>query len=381
MLTCQRKLFAIPKDVIYLNSASYSPLTKHAYKQGLKGLKRKLSPWTVDPESFPIETDELRTLFGTLVGASSDEIAIINSTAYGIEIAARNLPLKRMGQIILLEDQFPSNVLSWRRLAKNTNTTIKFIKRPVNFDWTSQILENINNSVSIVSLPPCHWFDGSRIDLEMIAERCRQVEAALVVDATQAIGALPFDVKKVQPDFLTCSAYKWLLGPYTLAFLYAAPHRRKGVPLELHRWNHYSTGPDITPYSYNKELPLNARRYDMGEVNNFLTMPIAIESLKKIVEWGPHSVREYIDPMVNEVSKKAEERGWSCPKKEYRVSHFIGIKPKAPFPKKITALLQNQNVYISQRGKGIRVSPHVFNNSENIKNFFDILDQVLADTR
>ena len=110
-------------------------------------------------------------------------------------------------------------------------------------------------------------------------------------------------------------------------------------------------------------------------------MPIAIEYLKKIVEWGPHSVREYIDPMVNEVSKKAEERGWSCPKKEYRVSHFIGITPKDPFPQKITALLQNQNVYISQRGKGIRVSPHVFNNREDIKNFFDILDQVLADSR
>jgi selenocysteine lyase/cysteine desulfurase len=81
-------------------------------------------------------------------------------------------------------------------------------------------------------LPHCFWTDGTLIDLAAIGRRCREMGAALVVDATQSVGALPLDVAEVQPDFLVVSGYKWLLCPYTIGFLYVAPHRQGGMPLE-----------------------------------------------------------------------------------------------------------------------------------------------------
>jgi selenocysteine lyase/cysteine desulfurase len=140
--------------------------------------------------------------------------------------AAANLPLGTGRKIIVLQHQFPSIAYSWRVLAGDRAANLVTIARPDDWDWTSAVLEKINDETDIVSVPPVRWMDGSRLDLVRIGKRCRKKGAAFVVDATQAVGAMPLDISQLQPDFLFCSAYKWLLCPYTLAFLYAAPERQ-----------------------------------------------------------------------------------------------------------------------------------------------------------
>ena len=379
MLGNQRDHFDVPDNITYLNCAAYSPLMNRVREAGLEGLDRKFHPWNLDLTETPAEAERARTLFAELIGAESDDIAIVGSTSYGIEIAARNLKIKSGQQIVILQDQFPSNVYSWRHLAATKDAVLSIVPRPENGDWTTVVLECLNKSVAIAALPPCHWSDGSSLNLVAIGARCRALGIAFVVDGTQAIGAMAFDVREVQPDFVACSAYKWLLCPYSLAFLYAAPHRQCGIPLEYHRWNHASPKASATEVIYPESYNKGARRYDFGEVNNMINMPMTVTALEQIESWTPAAVQKYLKPLTDAVAEGAKERGWKVPANGHRVGHFIGMRPVGELSDGVVTRLQMEyNIHVSQRGGAIRVSPHVYNDAKDIDNFFRALDKVLA---
>jgi selenocysteine lyase/cysteine desulfurase len=194
MIPNQRHLFDIPSHITYLNIAWYSPLLKQVYEAGQRGLDRKYHPWEIKPPDLIEEAETLRGLFASLIGASANEIAIIPSTAYGVATAAANLPLGTGRKIIVLQYQFPSNAYSWRVLAEDRAANLVTIARPDDWDWTSAVLEEINDETDIVSVPPVHWMDGSCLDLVRIGKRCREKGAAFVVNVTQAVGAMPLDI-------------------------------------------------------------------------------------------------------------------------------------------------------------------------------------------
>ncbi len=379
MLSNQRQLFDIPQEVTYLDCAAYSPLLKAVRAAGEEGLDRKYHPWSIDLTQTPAEAEKLRRMVAGLIGAGVDDVAIINSTSYGIETAARNLPLGSGQKVLVLQDQFPSNVLSWRNLAAETGGSLTFVPRPHDGDWTRAVLERLDANVAIAALPPCHWSDGSRLDLKAVGARCRELGAAFVIDGTQAVGAMPFDVSELQPDFLVFSAYKWLMCPYTQGFLYAAPHRQQGKPLEYHRWNHAAPQGVAVTIGYADEYNTGARRYDMGEVNNFIHLPMAIAALGQIIEWTPAAIQAHVQPLTDMVAVRARERGWSVPLDGKRVGHYIGmVLPLGGTADIAMRLKREANVHISPRGAGLRVSPHVFNDAADIERLFQALDSVLA---
>src|SRR5262245_45522639 len=232
MIPCQRDLFEMPDDIAYLNCAYMGPISRRARAAGERGLARKMQPWRITARDFFTESEETRALFAQLVGADTDGVAIIPSASYGVAVAAANLPVAAGQRILTLEDQFPSNVYAWSDLAARSGAVLMTIPRPADYDWTAAVMTELDERTAVVALPNAHWTDGGLVDLARIGARAREVGAALVVDASQSVGAYPFDVKTIQPDLLISAAYKWLLGPYSLGFLYAAPHRRAGRPLE-----------------------------------------------------------------------------------------------------------------------------------------------------
>ena len=213
MIPCQRHLFEIPDDVAYLNCAYMSPLSRSVTEAGIEAVRRKAAPWLVRPEHFFTESEEARRLFARLVNAAADDIAIIPAVSYGLAVAAKNLRVGEGGVMLVLAEQFPSNVYTWRELAKETGAEVVTVDRPSDGDWTRAIMEKLDERVAIAALPHCHWTDGGIIDLEAIGERCRAVDSALVLDITQSIGALPFDVGAIQPDYVIAGGYKWMMVP------------------------------------------------------------------------------------------------------------------------------------------------------------------------
>src|SRR5260370_15290230 len=208
-----RDLFEIPQDVTYLNCANMAPQLKLVTQAGIDAVHAKATPWKLSAPEWFSGAETLRGLAARLFGADIDGIALVPAVSYGIAIAAANLPLASGRTILLLHQEFPSNVYAWRDLAGKTGGRVVTVVRQDGTSWTEAMEAAIDEKTSIVAVPQCHWTDGSKLDLERIGERVRRVGAALVVDASQSLGACGFDFQRVQPDFVVAVGCKWVLGP------------------------------------------------------------------------------------------------------------------------------------------------------------------------
>jgi selenocysteine lyase/cysteine desulfurase len=292
-------------------------------------------------------------------------------------LAAANLPVGRGETIVVLSEQFPSNVYAWYELAARTGAEVVTVRRPADDDWTAGLELAVDERCAIVAIPVCHWTDGTTVDLARIGARARSMGAALVVDACQAAGAIPLDVKLIQPDFLVSAAYKWLLGPYSVGFCWAAPNRREGRPLE-YNWITRTGSDDFAGLvDYCDDYVPGARRYDMGEVSNFALLPVAIASMELLTGWGLDAVAAHAQTLTSAIAGGAADLGFAVAARSARSPHLLGVRlPAALDTAVVAALLREHQVHVSVRGTSLRVSTHVFNTDDDVGRLLEVLDVV-----
>ena len=255
------------------------------------------------------------------------------AASYGVSTAARNVPLAPGRQVLLLQEQFPSNVYPWRERARECGAEVRTLPRPEDDDWTRCILEALDERVAVAALPHVHWTDGALVDLERVGARCREIGAMLVVDGTQSVGALPFDAAAVQPDFLVVATYKWLLGPYAAGYLYVAPKHHDGIPIE-HNWADRARSEDFTGLvDYRDAFQPGARRYDVGERGNFHLLPMANAALRNCTNGGWRTSRR-----PSGCAPDASRKGWApsesgpCPRTDAAATTWA-FASRMEFPK------------------------------------------------
>lgn len=245
--------------------------------------------------------------------------------------------------------------------------------RPPSGGWTASVVEAIDSRTAVVAVPNCHWTDGTLVDLLAVREAADAVGAALVVDATQSLGAHPIDVTRCRPDFLVSACYKWLLGPYSVGFLYAAPHRRDGRPLE-HNWITRAGSEDFAKLvDYQAGFQPGATRYDVGERSNFALLPMAIAALRQILEWRVEDIAEYTGRLTRLVEERAAERGLAAAPAADRVAHLIGVRLPSGRVAEVAERLAAAKVFVSVRSDSLRVAPHVFNDEADVDRLFAVL--------
>ena len=370
----QRHRFDIPDDVAYLNAAYLGPLSLDAAEAGRTGLAAKLHPWSVGAGDFFEPVAELRAAVARLVGVDDDGIAFVPSVSYALATAAANVHVGDGRRVVVLADQFPSNVYVWRVVAARTGGEVHAVPRPPDGDWTRGVLDAVDERTAVVAVPPCHWTDGTLVDLVAVGEAARAVGATFVVDATQALGAMPVDVAAVRPDWLACAFYKWLLGPYSLGFLYVAPEHRDGVPIE-HSWITRRGSEDFAGLVlYVDEFQPGARRYDVGEVSNFTLVPVARAAVELVLEWGVEAVAATIAALNERVVAGAERLGLGVAPAAARSPHLLGVRlGGATDPARLAERLAAERVHVSVRGDAVRVAPHVYNTVEDVDRLLAVL--------
>ena len=378
-LTCRRDLFDIPDDRAYMNCAYMGPLPTRTVDIGRQALASKGQPWSIGPDDFFEPVEALRGEIATLLGVDATTIALTPAVSYGMALAARNLPLAKGQRIVTLADQFPSNVYAWRAAAAQVGASVDTVDRPADHDWTTAILECIGPDVAVVSLAPCHWTDGTLVDLALVADAARAVGAAVVVDTAQTAGAAPFDMAAVRPDFLAGAFYKWLLGPYSLGFTYVDPAHHDGEPLE----NNWITRAGSSNFAglvdYQDQYGPGARRYDVGEVSNFALVPPATESLRLINELEPVRIAAYAATLTDHVAAGAADLGLVVAPPKRRSDHLIGLRlPAGTDPVELAGTLAEANVHVSVRGDSVRVSAHVFNSLDDADRLLEALQTALS---
>ena len=372
MLTCQKHLFALPDDLHYLNCAYHGPLLRRAEQAGVEGIRRKANPAAIQPDDFFREADAVRELFSRLVNAREPtRVAIIPAVSYGMAVVARNTPVRPGQNLVLAHEQFPSNVYPWRALAREHGAEVRMVNAPEEAEqradaWNARILEAIDGDTALVSTGQVHWADGTRFDLAAIGARAREVGAAFIVDGTQSVGAVPFDVERIRPDALVVAGYKWLLGPYGVGLAYFGPRYDGGIPLE-ENWIGRLGSEDFAGLTrYRDEYQPGALRYDVGERSNPILLPMLIAALEQILGWSPANIQAYGARLTAGFADQAREMGFAV-QEAGRASHLFGVRPPAGFRvDQIRAALDARRVSVSVRGDVLRISPNVYNDEADM---------------
>lgn len=373
VLSPQKDAFEIPPEVAYLNCSFLSPNLTQVRRAGEQAIARTSRPWELAAEDFFEESELVRQLFARLIGGDDDGVAIMPSVSYAIGTAAANIPIPAGSRVIVLEHQFPSNVYPWREQARRSQAEVVAVARPADRDWTAPVVEAIDERASVVAVPQCHWTDGTSLDLVAVVGAAREVGAALVVDATQSLGARPFDVRDVRPDLVVAAGYKWLLGPYSTAFAWVAEHRRDGVPLE-HNWITRAGSEDFAGLvDYRDDFAPGARRYDVGERSNFVLLPMAIAGLRQLLEWGVEEIAATIASWTRRIEAETADLGLEPVPEDVRVGHMLGVRIPGGVPSTLIRDLAAAQVHVSVRGDSVRVSPHVWTTGSDVDRFLDVL--------
>jgi len=370
----QKHLFSLPEHIKYLNGAYMSPQLKSVEAAGIKALKQKNEPYTISTEDFFIHRSNLQKLFAELIHTEDPEkIAIIPSASYGLANVAQNVQLEPGDEILLVDEQFPSNYYTWKKAADKAGAIIQIIKPPKDFMqrgaiWNQAILEAINHKTKVVAMAQVHWADGTLFQLMDIREATKNNGAYLVIDGTQSVGAMPFSIQTIQPDALICAGYKWLLGPYSLGLAYYGEALLKGEPIE-DNWINRRYSEDFTGLtSYEDAYQPKAARFSVGESSNFNLVPMLIKAIEQLLVWQPSNIQEYCKSISEGPIQEIRAKGYDIETDSFKAHHLFGIYlPKAKDMDVIKNTLKANHIMVSYRGSAIRVSPNVYNSQSDLE--------------
>jgi selenocysteine lyase/cysteine desulfurase len=373
MLPSQRALFNIPRDVCYLNAASWSPLPVAVQEAGRAGVARKGQPWLLDPGFASRQHERARRAAASVINADPEDVAVIPSVSYGVATAAKTLSIAAGARVLLLQNDHSSAVLEWMTRAPAERFTIDIVPRPDDGNWTTAVLAAIErpsaSPVALASISSVHWSDGAIVDMERIAPALRRHGAALLIDATHAAGVVSTDVRRLDPDFLVFPTYKWLLGPYGRAFLYIAKLHQDSVPLEQTSYGRRAVSSEHETYLRDLEFVAGARRFDMGERDHFISLEMAAIGMELMTQWGCDAIAARLRVLTNRLADGLRRAGVVMPDEPARAPHILSLRFPRGMPTRLIDRLAAEQIHVASRVGRMRISPHVYNDEEDVERF------------
>src|SRR5256885_481280 len=383
MLQSQRALFDIPPDVGYLNAAGWSPLPRATQEAARAAVARKGQPWTLAADFPESQHERARAAAAALIGAEARDVALVSSVGYGVAIAGKVLSIAPGARVLVLENDHTSPVLEWISRAEAGGFTVETIAQPANGDWTSAVLEAIERPgaapVSLASISSIHWSDGGILDMQTIRDALRRDGAALLVDATHGVGVIATDVKALDPDFLIFPTYKWVLGPYGRAFIYIAPRHQDGVPLEQTSFGRRNVKAENPVYFADTRYLPDARRFDMGERDHFISMEMAAIGMEMMARWGAAAVVARLSALTRRIADGLNgTNAVQVLDERFRAPHILSLGFPDGMPPDLIAALAGQQIYVAARLGRMRISPHVYNDEADVDRFVAALKGALV---
>ncbi|WP_192345998.1 aminotransferase class V-fold PLP-dependent enzyme [Algoriphagus sp. Y33] len=376
----QKHLFNLDQDIHYLNCGSKSPLLKSAEAAAIAALIQARNPFQITPEDFFALPKEVKARFAELINCDPLQVALIPSSSYGFATALGNVSCAPGQHAIVLEDEFPSGYFSLKSWCHKNQAELKVVgpdKEALTQgeSWNKNLLDSITPETAVVLMSSIHWMNGLKFDLESIGQKCKTVGAIFIVDGTQSVGAVEMDVKRFKIDALICASYKWLFGSYGIGISYFGHAFDGGQPLEeswMNRTNSQDFG-NLTNYDH--EYTEDSGRYNVGEMSNFILLPMLNEGLKQINEWTVVEIERYCRELTIPLYEYLKSRNVVLEKESYTSHHLFGLKlPEDIDAELLMDNLQKNRVFVSNRGENLRVSVNVFNTEADIDKLIQVLE-------
>jgi selenocysteine lyase/cysteine desulfurase len=373
MLPSQREHFEMPREICFLNAASWSPLPRRTLEAGRAAVERKGQPWKL-PGGFANEMHErTRAAAARLINADADDIALISSVGYGVATAAKLVTIPRGSRVLVLENDHSSPVLEWQSRAEAQGFVVDTVRQPGDGDWTSAVLSAVERpgapSVGLASISSVHWSDGGLIDIEKVGAALKKQGAMFLVDATHGVGVLAMDVKALDPDFVIFPTYKWLIGPYGRAFIYIAKRHQDGIPLEQTSYGRRNVNSERDIYFADVGYVPNARRFDMGERDHFISMEMAAIGMEMMSAWGAGAVVRRLNMLTERIAEGLQNAGVQMAEARFRAPHILSLGFRGGMPAGLVEGLAGEGIHVAPRLGRMRISPHVYNDEADADRF------------
>ena len=357
-----------------------APASNRVAAAGRLALERVEAPARLGIADFFEPSARVRRLFAQIIGAPDpDRVAIIPSVSYAMATIASNMPLAPGQAVVVVEEQFPSVVYTWRRACHEAGATLRTVAAPETAGsraeaWNAALLDAIDERTAVVAIPELHWTDGLRFDLDAVGARARAVGARLVIDGTQSVGALPFDVGRTRPDAVACAGYKWLTGPYSVGVAWYGPAFDGGTPIEENWITRVGSDRFNELVNYRDDYRPGAIRYDVGERSNFILLPMLEAALDQVGDWGPETVAAHTRALTGAAVPPLRELGCRIEEERWRAGHLLGVRlPAGVDVEQLGRNLAARKVSVSLRGGAVRVAPHLYNDAGDLDVLIDVV--------
>src|SRR4051794_37108744 len=269
---------------VWLNAAHQGPLPRAAVHAAGEAVRWKISPHLIDDDAFVRIPQRLRDALGRLIGAPAEDVVLGNSASYGLQLLANGLPWRPGDEILVLADEFPATVFPWFTAARY-GARVRELELDGPLLSAERLAAEFGTRTRVVALNWVRSLTGHVQDLESLGEVCASAGVHLVVDATQGLGALPFDLPEVKLAALASSGFKWLCGPYATGFCWIRPDVRDSMLPVQSYWLALPDGQALDLNTEGEIKPragLGARAFDVfGTANfaNFMPWLAAVEYL------------------------------------------------------------------------------------------------------
>ncbi len=359
-----RAEFPITDRYLYLNNCSLTPL----HRRGEAALTEYARTWAELGgrawfDHWVEVLDALRGEFADVLGADSDEVGLEPAVSAALVSIASSFDYTKRPKVLVGDIDFPTDGHTWLALASR-GVDVEFVRSPDRIGVPLEAFERaVDERTALVCTGHVYYTSGYIQDVRALAEICHRRGAALVVDAYQSIGALPFDVHQSGVDFLVGGTLKWLMGGPGMAFLYARRDRIAAAqPTAVGWWAMKN------PFDFDVEhldLAASARRFEYGTpaVAAAYTARAGLALLRDV---GIAAVRERHMLLSQRLVEGAREQGWSlrCPTDAGRRSPIVTLEH--PDPPSAVAALRSSGLICDHRPGLIRLSPHYFNTLEEM---------------
>jgi selenocysteine lyase/cysteine desulfurase len=377
MLPSQREQFDVPREICYLNAASYSPLPRKTQEAARAAVGRKGQPWLVRGGFAGEIHERTRAAAARLINADADDVGLISSVGYGVATAAKLVAIPRGTRVLVLENDHSSPVLEWQSRAEAQGFAVETVRQPEDGDWTSAVLSAIERAgsppVALASISSVHWSDGGLIDVEQVGAALKKRGALFLIDATHQVGVLAMDVRRLDPDFVIFPTYKWVLGPYGRAFIYVAKRHQDGIPLEQTAAGRRNVNAENNVYFTDVRYLPDARRFDMGERDHFISMEMAAIGMELMAEWGSDAIMARLKMLTGRIADGLQNTGMRVPDVKVRAPHILSLGFPGGMPAGLVEGLAGEGIHVAPRLGRMRISPHVYNDEEDVDRFLTAL--------
>jgi selenocysteine lyase/cysteine desulfurase len=370
-----RAEFPVTRKWAFFDHAAVAPLSAPA--------QRAMNEWAADlTENGDVHdarwvkrVEEVRRLAARLIGADPLDVAFVKNTSEGIGIVAEGFPWQPGDNVVTAAEEYPANLYPWMNLAVR-GVEVRRVPSRERRLWIDDLRQAIDGRTRLVSLSYVEYASGFRNDLDAISGLCRERGILFFVDAIQGLGVLPLDVRRTPLDFLAADGHKWLLGPEGAGIFYI----RRELVDRLHPvgigWNSVVQARDFSRIEF--VLKPHAGRWESGTLNVAGITALGA-SLELLLGIGIPTIAERVLELTDYLCERAEQCGievFSSRRTEDK-SGIVSLDLCGGDVREAVRQCRAAGIVINQRAGRVRVSPHCYNNREEL----DRLIALLAKTR